>query len=273
MATEQYEVSGAIQADPFEQDGVARTTLVPFSTRESNLQRLTLASLANRCAQETELFFQRQRHDPRYGFELFRRAILERNQQAWEIVYAQYRPLVAGWVQRHPAFESAGEEAQFFANSAFEKLWASLTPDRFGRFSNLASVLRYLQMCVHSVILDHLRAAERAEREVSAETLIVDLTEPGPTIEDQALNRAQREEFWECLNARLRDEKERRVIYGSFVLALKPGALYEQFRGLFSDVDEIYRVKQNVLTRLRRDPELKKLFAGSTSLRFDARSS
>ena len=70
----------------------------------------------------------------------------------------------------------------------------------------------------------------------------------------------QREEFCECLSARLRDEKERRVIYGSFVLALKPRALYEQFRALFSDVDEIYRVKQNVLARLRHDPELKKLF-------------
>ncbi len=235
-------------------------TIALFTTQKSDLQRLTLASLADRCAQETELFFQRRHHDPRYGFELFRRAILERNQPAWEIVYAQYRPLVAGWVQRHPAFESAGEEAQFFANSAFEKMWASLTPDRFGRFSDLASVLRYLQMCVHSVIVDHLRAAERAKREVSAEALIVDLTEPGPTIEDQALDRVQREEFWECLNARLRDEKERKVIYGSFVLALEPRELYEQFRALFSDVDEIYRVKQNVLARLRRDPELKKLY-------------
>src|SRR3990172_5378860 len=98
---------------------------------EPNLQLLTLAGITHRCAQETEFFFQRQDYDPRYCFELFRRAIVDHNQHAWELVYTQYRSLMERWVQRHPSFEASGEEAQYFANCAFEKMWASLTPDRF----------------------------------------------------------------------------------------------------------------------------------------------
>jgi hypothetical protein len=63
----------------------------------------------------------------------------------------------------------------------------------------------------------------------------------------------QRRALWDLIKARLQDEKEHSVIYGSFVLALKPQELYELFQNLFSDVDEIYRIKQNVLFRLRRD--------------------
>jgi hypothetical protein len=66
-----------------------------------------------------------------------------------------------------------------------------------------------------------------------------------------------RQEFWREINARVRDEKEHRVVYGSFVLALKPRELYAQFRETFRDVNDVYRVKENVLARLRRDAELR----------------
>jgi hypothetical protein len=40
---------------------------------------------------------------------------------------------------------------------------------------------------------------------------------------------------------------------------LKPQELLEHYRSLFSDLDEIYRIKQNVIARLRRDAEFQKL--------------
>ena len=58
-------------------------------TYQIDLQDLTLAGVAHRCARETELFFQRQSYDPRYCCELFRRAIVDRDQGTWELVYAQ----------------------------------------------------------------------------------------------------------------------------------------------------------------------------------------
>ena len=56
----------------------------------------------------------------------------------------------------------------------------------------------------------------------------------------------------------LHDEKERLIIYGSFVLALRPRGLYNQSQIMFSDVDEVYLIKQNVLARFRHNPEFRK---------------
>lgn len=227
---------------------------------ESDPQSLPLANIAHRCAQETERFFQRQSYDPRFCFELFRRAILERDSLAWELIHTQYQPLVTRWVQRHPAFEVSGEENQYFVNRTFEKIWAALTPEKFGRFSDLQPLLRYLKMCVHSVIIDHSRSAEHSTWDIQSEESAAETIDNGPAIENRVLDQIYQHQLWEWINSRLNDEKERLVLYGSFALALKPRELCSQFRTMFSDVDEVYRIKQNILARLRRDPEFKRLF-------------
>ena len=224
---------------------------------ETDLQALTLAAITHRCARETELYFRRKSYDPRYCFELWRRAIVERDQLAWEHVYDQYWPLVTGWVKRHPAFTSSGEEVQYFVNRAFERLWAALTPGKFSQFQHPKSVLRYLQMCVNSVILDEVRVAERALMGSQADVASNEGMASGPTVEDQALALADQEEFWAEIETRLRNEKELRVVFDSFVLALKPREILAQHRDEFHDVEEVYRIKRNVLARLARDPKLR----------------
>jgi DNA-directed RNA polymerase specialized sigma24 family protein len=234
------------------------------TTHQLEPKALTLAGIAHRCARETALFFQRTSYDPRYCFEMFRRAIVERDQRGWELVYAQYHAQVASWVERHPAFPSCREETQYFVNRAFEKMWVAVTPDRFSRFPDLQSLLRYLQMCTHSVVLDQLRAAESAAVVVDVDMASVESRSGGPTVEDQVLSGMHGQELWDKIEARLNDEKERRVVYASFVLALKPSQIYAEFGDTFRDVREIYRVKENVLARLRRDIELKQLFGFDT---------
>jgi DNA-directed RNA polymerase specialized sigma24 family protein len=228
---------------------------------ETELHRLSLAGVARRCAEQTDRFFQRRSHDPRYCFELFRRAIVGRNERAWEIVYQQYQPLVTGWVQRHSAFASSGEEVPYFLNRAFEKMWAALSPERFGQFPNLKSLLRYLQMCVHSVLLDHVRGTEvtRVALDVHALDAAQPLSNP---VEEEVLDALQRREIWRAVTARLKDNQEQAVVYGSFVLGLKPRELCVHYADSFRDVREVYRVKENVLARLRRDDDLLHLLGG-----------
>jgi len=148
-----------------------------------DLEHLTLAGIAHRCAQESERFFRRLSNDPRYCFELFRRAILERSQEAWELVYAQYHALVLKWAALHPALSATVEEPQYFVNRAFEKMWLSITADKFVCFPDLKSVLRYLQMCVHSVIVDSARRAEQSSADASTEEENYESTEQGPSVE------------------------------------------------------------------------------------------
>jgi len=226
---------------------------------ETDPRLLTLVDIVQRCTQETELFFQRQDHDSRYCFELFRRAILEHDQSAWEMIHVQYQSLVSGWIQRHPAFESSGEEIQYFVNRAFEKIWVALTPDKFNRFADLRPLLLYLKMCVHSVIVDHNRLAEQFVWNTQSEEPVPESIAYEAVLEDQAMEQVSRQQFWEWINSQLHDEKERVVIHGSFVLALKPRELYDRAQLMFTDVDEVYRIKQNVLARFRRNPEFKKI--------------
>lgn len=230
---------------------------------QADLQLLTLGGLAQRCTQETELFFRRQSYDPRYCFELFRRAVIGRDQHAWERIYAQYRPLVAGWVKCHSAFPDSGEEVQYFVNRAFEKMWSALPPDKFGNFPNLKSLLRYLQVCVHSVILDRVRKGELAivDVDIDDEVSLGEQEITSRPSSDRALDRIHQQEVWREIDARLSSDRERKVVYGSFVLALKPREILAHYPETFDSVNQVYRAKENVLARLRRDSELLKFLA------------
>jgi hypothetical protein len=233
-------------------------------SHESKLQQMAMAELAQRCAQETDLYFHQKEHDPSYCFELFRRAIQEGSQSAWDTICVQYQPLVSGWVRQHPGFQDSGEEIQYFVNGAFAKIFSTITPLRFGGFSDIGPLLRYLKLCVHSVIVDYNRSAEQINPYPLEEAMNNASTEPA--VEHQQADRAEQEALWEWINAWLQDEKERLVVYGSFALALKPQEIYDLFRDRFTDVDEVYRIKQNVISRLRRDPDFRKRFGGDDGI-------
>jgi hypothetical protein len=42
---------------------------------------------------------------------------------------------------------------------------------------------------------------------------------------------------------------------------MKPSEIYREYPQTFRDVKEIYRIKENILARLRRDKELQAFFA------------
>jgi hypothetical protein len=226
-------------------------------THENELKHMAVESLAQRCAQETNQYFKRKDNDTSYCFELFRRAIEEANPIAWDVICVQYQALVSGWVSKHHGFSTSGEEVEYFVNGAFGKISGTLSPDRFQSFTDLGALLRYLKMCVHSVITDYNRILEFTELFALEEAEEERSEDPSP--EQQAMDHSSGQLIWEATSARLHDDKERAVIYGTFVLELKPQEIHDHFRGLFADVDEIYRVKQNVISRLRRDAEFRKL--------------
>ena len=227
-------------------------------TQEVSLQNMAVEALAQQCAQETTLYFKHKDHNTQYCFELFRRAIQEKSNEAWEFICTQYQALVTRWVTQHYGFSSSGEEAQDFVNRAFSKIYGTITAEKFGRFSDLGSLLRYLKLCVHSVIVDFTRSMDYANLSAWEETSEEEKSRD-PSPEEQAIHHSEGRTLWELLAERLHDRKERLVIHGSFVLDLKPQELLDHFRGEFSDIDEIYRIKQNVITRLRRDSEFRKL--------------
>jgi DNA-directed RNA polymerase specialized sigma24 family protein len=221
---------------------------------------MKLARLADECARESRRFFRREPYDPGFCYEIFRRAIMQADERAWQMIYEQYTSLVTSWVYKHAAFHASAEQADYFVNRAFERMWSAITPDKFGQYPDLSVLLRYLQMCVHSAIIDHARRSSQAELELEA----FEHDYPGTSrldMEEHVLDALQRSQLWEEIKKRLNDEEEEVVIYASFALGLKARQILENYPERFADIDKVYLVKQNVLARLRRDDALKELFA------------
>ncbi len=216
----------------------------------------SLQTLAQQCAQETQRFFQHQTGDARSCLELFQRAIVTKQEKAWEAIYQQYEPQVTKWVLRHPSFSATGESADYFVNLAFLRLWTAITPAKFAEFSDIREVMRYLQLCVHSVIIDYLRARPSVAIGFEDHEAQRILAEKGIRIDAKVLNKVQQEELWEIIKTRLQNEKERFVFDCCYKLDMKPGEIFQQYRDRFKDVREIYRIKENILARLRRDKEI-----------------
>lgn len=225
--------------------------------QEISPSQMDLATLMRRCAAESERFYRGQQHDTRYSYELFRRALVERSEGAWEQLYQHYSGLVEGWVRRSSAFTSSGESSEYFVVGAFTKFWRAVTPDRFDAFPTLASLLHYLQLCATSVVIDSVRAQSWAE--ILPEDSVNPSHVPQYSPDEEAMSRVHREEFWRFIDEQLNGESERIVVYCSFVLGLTPRAIYARRTDLFASVNDVYNVKRNVLGRLSRNPQLRQL--------------
>ena len=217
---------------------------------------LELSLLMRRCLAESDRFYRGRSHDTRFAYELFRRAIVEHNEVAWEHIYAHYSSLVESWVRRSGAFAGSGESSEFFVGAAFTKFWRAMSPERFATFPALAALLQYLQLCTSSVVIDSVRSQSWSEM-VSDDALPIGQL-PQAAADEQALERVERIEFWNTINDLLNDDAERAVVVGSFVLGLKPGEIYSDRPDLFENVGAVYNIKRNVLTRLSRNGELRR---------------
>ncbi len=224
---------------------------------EPELSAFSLEGLAHRCRRETERFFQRGSSDDRYCFALFRQAIAGRSTRAWELVFDQYAPLVTGWIARHPAFAGAEEERAYFVNRAFERMWQAMTPEKFGRMANLKALIAYLKLCVHAAIIEHVERRTNPQ-EWSEADMAGDINrrtagrEPAEIVQGElhALT------VWEAVSAALKSEAEQVIARCSFVYDMKPAEIAADYPDLFPDVRAVYRQKENLLSRLSRDPQL-----------------
>jgi RNA polymerase sigma factor (sigma-70 family) len=227
-------------------------------SHETKLQDMAVEDLAQKCAQETDHFFTHHDCDSSYCFELFRRAVQNKDQRALEVVITQYQPLVTRWVKRHPDYLLINEEAQDFIAQAFERFWIFFTPAKFDKSQNLAAILRYLQMCVRGAITDAWRKYRRIRLEQEMRDEAQEFSQSEATPEDLL----KTDEIWQIIKKKSKNPKEYTVVYASFRLALSPREILAEYPGVFHGIKEIYQYKANLLDRLARDDELKDFALG-----------
>jgi hypothetical protein len=194
--------------------------------------------------------------DERAGYQLFRSALVQRDQQAWTALERRYREQLARWARSHRLFIHAGEDAEALANQALTKLWLTVGPERFDAFPTLSSLLGYLRRCVQTLVIDEarLRTAEQRRARRMEQAL---MTRPATSPAGEALERARAGELWSEVRRACRDDLEERLAYGYLVLGLKPADLLALTPDLPGGAATINRILARLLRRLRRSQRLR----------------
>lgn len=222
---------------------------------------LSVNELALRCQQEREKFLAGSACDETYSLELFHRALFDHDQAAWQAIYAEYQPMVTQWVRRCSRFQHTNEEAAFFVNAAFTRFWRAVSGwERRSQFDSLPKLLGYLKCCVYSAIEDECRRQQRWMRDsVDWDGFIEAVPDDAPPVEERAIGEVAKDNLKWAMRGRLQDEKEEVVATLSWVYGLPPREIQARHPDLFPDVYQIYKIKHNILSRLRRDPGIQYL--------------
>jgi len=191
-------------------------------------------------------------------YELLRRAICERDDNAWFAVVERYTRLVRSWV-RYSGVDHPSDEAAR-VNHTFERFWHAITPERFEGFATLAALLQYLKACAGTVTLDEARAAKRRPASSLDALLAANPDLPCPrSVDDPAsevFSAFGAHEVWSTIERELPNLADRLLVYLSFVAGLAPAAVCKKYPEVFPSVADVYRRKANILERLRRSPTM-----------------
>jgi DNA-directed RNA polymerase specialized sigma subunit len=103
---------------------------------------------------------------------------------------------------------------------------------------------------------------EMRSRRATATTPLDELPESLPAhaeadAERSVVQKLASEELWAAISRELQDEAEKRVVYLSFARDMKPADIAERHPELFKTVADVYRIKRNVIERLRRNADVR----------------
>jgi DNA-directed RNA polymerase specialized sigma24 family protein len=191
------------------------------------------------------------------GLELFRRAIADGDEAAWRDVIDMYRGLLLAQAGRQVVRGLVFEDDGFCVDRAFQRFWGASRAGRIRRFDDLGAILKYLKMCLGSVMLDEARARRR-----QAWMSFDDLAPEADVNADpsgEVIGRLGRRELWAAVERELADPKEHLVARLSFVAGLSPREILARHPDEFEDVFDVYRIKRNMIDRLRRSRTIQHL--------------
>jgi hypothetical protein len=213
-------------------------------------KNMKLWALADRCMSEINKYRRGEASSDQYCLEIFRRAMLEYNGEAWDLLVGRFQEFLLAAFRRHPRCEAASrlDSPENYVAKAFERFWVAAVHNQQVEFTSLGAALRFLRLCLNSAILDTLRAHARRNE--------VPLPDPGfaeePAVEDQD----DGSELWKIIRDMLPNERERRLAFLLFYCNLRPRAIVRLRPQEFPDVNEVHRMKRNIVDRLARNADL-----------------
>ncbi len=214
------------------------------------LYDMSIPALAEGCIGELHKFRRGEPSNDGYSLELFHRALMQHNSLAWEAVQQCFTQTMYQWLYCHPLRDVACrfESEQNYVAEGFARFWQATAGNQHVTFTAPGAVLRYLRLSLHAVIIDTLRTYDR-----SSSVALPGDDEPGTlSCEDEY----ETGELWQAVRRLLPDERQRRVAYLLYHCGLKPREIVKFCGQEFDDVQEIYRLRRNIIDHLRRNADL-----------------
>lgn len=197
------------------------------------------------------------RHNPEttWCYELFRRALVLNEPEAWIAIQAQFGRMVFAWVKRslHEVERLVEEELAQFAWAQF---WRYCGGTRFAGFPSTGHLLGFLHKCAITAVLNYRRTQNR---EAKAMALVIAAARTAPELRDPAtiaLSNLATAEQLQRIRAWLEQHAspdERAIFQYSFEAGLQPKEIVAHDGERFPDLEKVRSIKENLLKRLRRD--------------------
>ena len=219
------------------------------------INRLNLSRLADRCSLELVKRRRKEAADDSYCLEIFRRAILERDDEAWSILQGCFSENVRIWIRSHANSNLAllRDSEENYVAQTFSRFWVTVH-EQHSEFRTLNKALSYLHATLDSIFRDMMRSHRRSQE--------VPLPEQDSPEEPAAEQPDDDLDVWNTLLGLLNNERERRVVQLLYYHGLTPKKIVKHFPQEFSNEKEIYRVNYNIVVRLRRkSDQLRWLFS------------
>ncbi|NJM08427.1 sigma-70 family RNA polymerase sigma factor [Candidatus Gracilibacteria bacterium] len=222
----------------------------------ADMPHFSLEQVAAGCRAEAE---RSRSTELGYCFELFRRALEQLDQAAWQAVVAQYQRLILRWL--HGVGLSTDDTlAEDVAHEVIERFWRTLagrcTP-LTARFPHVGALLKYMRQCAVTTVLDRRRSERQRERLLEQAQHAYQLDLPVATAgEDDIVERIARSEqlhrvrAW--VKAEVGDPLEQLVLRLSYSDDLSPAEIASRYPEHFADAALVRQIKERVLRRARR---------------------
>jgi DNA-directed RNA polymerase specialized sigma24 family protein len=210
---------------------------------------MRLSALADRCMNEVNKYRRGEASSDQYCLEIFRRAMQEHDDAAWTLLVDRFKEFLLAAFRRHPRCEDASrlDSPENYVARAFARFWVAVH-DQQVEFTSLGAALRFLRLCLNSEILDMLRAHARRNE--------MPFPEPDFTGEPAVEDQDDGSELWKIIRDMLPNERERRLAFLLFYCNLRPRVIVRLRPQEFPDVNEVHRMKRNIVDRLARSADL-----------------
>jgi hypothetical protein len=210
---------------------------------------LSNAVLAEQCHLELKASRRGEPYDEAYVLELFRRATVECDQEAWPWMQHCFSEIVLGWLRRHPnrTLACSLESEENVVVLTFERFRQVTTLCQHVSIRTLPDALQYLRTSLNGVVLDILRTYSRAKE--------VPLLEQGESGEPLAEEQTEGSQVREILQSILSNRREQRLASLLYHCGLLPREIVRCCPQEFGSVVDIYRLRRIIFERLVRNAD------------------